>query len=66
MFKSILDTRSTCNCGIPDYTINRLQRIQSRAAHRVTITNQYDDITPILQTLYWMLIIQFQNIINNL
>ena len=38
--------------GIPDYNINRLQRIQNRAARIVTNTRKYDYITPILQKLH--------------
>ena len=40
-----------CNpllCGISDYNINRLQRIQNSAARIVTNTRKYDHITPIL------------------
>ena len=38
--------------GLPDYDIN--QRIQNSAARIVTNTSKYDNITPILQKLYWL------------
>ena len=40
--------------GIPDYNINRLQRIENSAARLVTNTRKYDNITPILQNLNWL------------
>ena len=40
--------------GISDYNINRFQQIENSAAQIVTNTGKYDQITPILQTQYWL------------
>ena len=46
-----------CNsllCGISEYNINCLQRIQNSASRIVTNTRKYYHITPILQFLNWL------------
>ena len=40
--------------GIPQVTIQRLQRIQNCAARIVTRTGKYEHITPVLRLLHWL------------
>ena len=40
--------------GIPQVTIQRLQRIQNCAARLVTRTRKYEHITPVLRRLHWL------------
>ena len=40
--------------GIPQVTIQRLQRIQNCAAHLVTRIRKYEHITPVLRHLHWL------------
>ena len=40
--------------GIPQVTIQRLQRIQNCAARIVTRTRKYEHITPVLRLLHWL------------
>ena len=40
--------------GIPQVTIQRLQRIQNCAARIVTCTRKYEHITPVLRLLHWL------------
>lgn len=40
--------------GIPDYQLNRLQRIQNAAARLVCQQNSYSHITPLLFNLHWL------------
>jgi len=44
--------------GIFVYNINRLQRSKNNAARIVINTRKYDHITPILQKLHWLPVIQ--------
>ena len=46
-----------CNAlynGLPDYLLNKLQRVQNLAARIVTYTAKYDKITPVLRDLHWL------------
>ena len=46
-----------CNslfCGLPKYSINRLQKIQNSVARIVTRTSRSSHITPILKSLHWL------------
>ena len=40
--------------GIPQVTIQRIQRIQNCAARLVTRTRKYEHITPVLHLLHWL------------
>ena len=46
-----------CNslfCGLPKYSINRLQKIQNSVARIVTRTSRSSHITPVLRSLHWL------------
>ncbi len=48
-----------CNallCGCPASSINKLQMVQNAAARFLNRSSKYDHITPILQSLHWLLI----------
>jgi hypothetical protein len=51
---SRLDNGNSLLFGLPDYQINRLQRIHNTAARILTLTNKYSHITPILESLHWL------------
>ena len=40
--------------GIPQATLQRLQRIQNCAARLITRTRKYEHITPVLRLLHWL------------
>ena len=40
--------------GLPQTTLQRLQRVQNCAARLVSRTRKYDHITPVLQHLHWL------------
>ncbi len=47
-----------CNAllgGCPASSINKLQIVQNAAARVLTRSRKYDHITPILQSLHWLL-----------
>ena len=46
-----------CNClllGLPNYLVQKLQRVQNAAARLVTNTRKYSHITPVLRSLHWL------------
>ena len=46
-----------CNCllfGLPNYLLQRLQRVLNCAARVVYQSNKYDHITPLLMELHWL------------
>ena len=48
---------NNCNSlyyAIPDYLIDRLQRLQNAAARLVTLSKKRDHITPVLYSLHWL------------
>ena len=51
---SRLDYENGLLYGIPQVTIQRLQRIQNCAARLVTRTRKYEHITPVLRRLHWL------------
>ena len=40
--------------GLPQTTLQRLQRVQNCAARLISRTRKYDHITPVLQHLHWL------------
>ncbi len=48
--------------GGPTSSINKLQVVQNAAARVLTRSRKYDHITPILQSLHWLVPYQLQNI----
>ena len=58
-----------CNsllCGLPDNSLNKLQRVQNAAARLITGTAKFSPITPVLRTLHWLPIkqrVQFKMLI---
>ena len=55
---SRLDNGNCLLYGLPDYQIQRLQRVHNTAARILTLTRKYDHITPILRDLHWLPISQ--------
>jgi hypothetical protein len=55
---SRLDNFNSLLYGLPKYEIDRIQRIQNAAARVVSLTRKYDHITPVLQGLHWLPVIQ--------
>ncbi len=49
-----LDYCNSLYIGLPQITINRLQRIQNTAARVVSRTSRFSHITPTLKTLHWL------------
>ena len=58
-----------CNsllCGLPDNSLNKLQRVQNAAARLITGTAKFSHITPVLCSLHWLPIkqrVQFKMLI---
>ena len=40
--------------GLPNYQLQKLQRVQNAAARIITGTRKYDHITPVLKELHWL------------
>jgi len=49
-----LDYCNSLLFGIPDYLINKLQRVQNSAARLITRNNKFCHITPVLFDLHWL------------
>ena len=51
---SKLDNCNSLLYNLPEYLINKLQRIQNMAARLVTLTRKTTHITPVLYNLHWL------------
>ena len=51
---SRLDYCNTLLSGVPQYLLDRLQRVQNAAARLTVEASKSDHITPILQSLHWL------------
>ena len=51
---SRLDYGNSLLCGVPNELIQRLQRVQNKAARLVTLTSGRAHITPVLKSLHWL------------
>lgn len=54
ILSSQLDYCNAVLIGLPDTTVNRLQKIQNTAARIVTGSRRHDHITPVLAELHWL------------
>ena len=51
---SKLDNYNSLLSELPQYQIDKLQRVQNAAARLVTRTRKFDSITPVLKQLHWL------------
>ena len=66
MITSRIDYCNSLPCGLPDNSLNKLQRVQNAAARLITRTAKFSHITPVLRTLHWLPIkqrVQFKMLI---
>ena len=52
---SKLDNCNSLLAELPQYLLDRVQRVQNAAAHFFCCTRKYDRITPVLKELHWRL-----------
>ena len=66
MITNRIDYCNSLLCGLPDNSLNKLQRVQNAAARLITGTAKFSHITPVLRTLHWLPIkqrVQFKMLI---
>ena len=51
---SKLDNCNSLLAELPQYLLDRVQRVQNAAAHFFSCTRKYDRITPVLKELHWL------------
>ena len=54
LVSSRIDYCNSLLYGIPDYKLNKIQRVQNVAARVVSRSSKYEHITPILNDLHWL------------
>ena len=54
LFQDLITVITSLPFDLPDYVINRLQRIQNSAARLVFCARKHDHVTPLLINLHWL------------
>ena len=63
MITSRIDYCNSLLCGLPDNSLNKLQRVQNAAAQLITGTAKFSHITPVLRSLHIKQRVQFKMLI---